>query len=62
MIENNIRDGISSLMGDGYVKSDDNKKISYIDAINLYGCSMSQPSPFDEIEMWHGHPDFCMKK
>ena len=23
---------------------------------------MSQPLPFDEIEMWHGHPDLYMNK
>ena len=37
LIENKIRGGISSVMGDGYVKSSDNKKILYIDATNLYG-------------------------
>ena len=57
LIENNILGGISSVMGDRYVKSDDNKKITYMDATNLYGHSMSQFLPYDEIEMWHGHPD-----
>ena len=57
LIENNIRGGISSVMGDRYVKSDENKKIQYIDATNLYGFSMSQFLPYDEIEMWHGSPD-----
>ena len=33
-----------------------------MDATNLYGHSMSQPLPFDEIEMWHGHPDLYMNK
>ena len=56
-IENNIRGGISSVMGDRYVKSDENKKISYMDATNLYGNSMSQILPYDEVEMWHGDPD-----
>ena len=50
LLENNIRGGISSVMGDRYVKSSDNKKILYIDASNLYGHSMSQPLPFDEIK------------
>ena len=50
LLENNIRGGISSVMGDRYIKSDDNKKILYIDAINLYGHSMSQPIPFDELK------------
>ena len=57
LIENNIRGGISSVMGDKYVKSDENKKILYVDATNIYGHSMSQMLPYDEIEMWHGHPD-----
>ena len=50
-LENNIRGGISSVMGDRYVKSNENKKILYVDANNLYGHSLSQPLPYDEIEM-----------
>ena len=42
LIENNIRGDISNIMGDRYVKSDENKKILYGDANNLYGHSMSQ--------------------
>ena len=49
-LENNIRGGISSVMGDRYIHSDENKKILYIDANNLYGHSMSEPLPFDEIK------------
>ena len=60
-LENNIGGGISSVMGDRYVKSDENKKIKYMDATNLYGHSMSQILPHDEIEMWHSHPDLYMK-
>ena len=59
-LENNIRGGISSVMDDRYVKSDESKKIIYMDATNLYGHSMSQPLPYDEIEMWHGDPDLYM--
>ena len=44
-LENNIRGGISSVMGDRYVKSDKKKKILYIGATKLYGHSMSQPLP-----------------
>ena len=33
-----------------------------MDATELHGHSMSQPLPYDEIEMWHGHPDLFMKK
>ena len=57
LIENNIRGGISSVMGDRYVKSDEDNSILYIDATNLYGHSMSQMLPYDEIKIWHGHPD-----
>ena len=47
-------------MGDRYGKSDENEKVKYMDTINLYGQSMSQPLPYDKIEMWHGHPDLYM--
>ena len=50
LLENNIRGGISSIMGDRYIKSDENKKILYIDANNLYGHSMSESLPYDEIK------------
>ena len=50
LLENNIRGGISGVMGDRYIKSDDNKKILDIDANNLYGDSMSQSLPYDEIK------------
>ena len=50
LIENNIRGDISSIMGDRYVKSDENTKILYGDANNLYGHSMSQSLPYDEIK------------
>ena len=59
-LENNLRGGISSVMGDRYVKSDENKKIIYMDSTDLYGHSMSQRLPYDENEMWHGHPDLYM--
>ena len=37
-------------MGDRYAKSDENRKISKIDANNLYGRSMSQLLSNDEIK------------
>ena len=49
LIENNIRGGISSVMCDRYVISDENKKILYVDAIDLYGHSMSETLPYVEI-------------
>ena len=62
LVENNIRGGNSSVMGGRYVKSDDDKKIFYMDATSFYGHSMSQLLPYDEIELWHGHPDLYMDK
>ena len=50
LLEKNIRGGISSVMGDRYVKSNENKKILYKDANNLYGWAMSEYLPYDEIE------------
>ena len=49
-LQNNIRDGLSSVMGDRYKKSDDIKKILYIDANNFFGYSMSQPLPYVKIK------------
>ena len=49
-------------MGDRYVKSDDNKNLIFMDATNFYGNSMISPLPYDEDEMWHGHPDLYMNK
>ena len=50
LIENGLRGGISGIMGDRYVKSDDNNNIVYVDAKNLCGFGMSQPLPYDEIK------------
>ena len=59
LIENNIRGGISSVMGDRYVKSDEDNSILYIDATNLYGHSMSQFLPYDEIKF---EKDICLEE
>ena len=37
-------------MSDRYVQSDDNTKILFVDANNLYGWGMSDYLPYDEIE------------
>ena len=50
LLENNIRGSINSVMTNRYDKSDDNKKMLYIDANNLYGHSVSQMLPYDEIK------------
>ena len=44
---NSIKGGLSSVMGDRYVVSDDNKKILYMDSNKLYGHSVSQVLPYD---------------
>ena len=61
-LQNNIRGGISSVMADRSLKSDENKKILYMESTNFYGHSMSQPLPCDGIEMWHGQADLYMNK
>ena len=50
LLENNIRGGISSVMGDQFVESNENKQILYIDANNLNGWEMSQYLPTSEFE------------
>ena len=50
LLENSIGGGISSVMCDRYVMSDENKKILYNEANNLNGPSISQPLPFEEIK------------
>ena len=54
-LENNMRGCTGSVMGDRYVKSDENKKRRYINATNFYGHSMCQPLPYDEIESENEH-------
>ena len=56
LLENSIRGGISIVMGDRHVQStsdvefDENTKLLYIDANNLFGWAMSQPHPTGEFE------------
>ena len=59
MIENNLRGSISSVVGERYVKSADTKNILYQDCTDLYGYSMSQSLPYDEIKF---EKDFSMIK
>ena len=42
LLENIIRGGISSVMGPRYIESNENTKLLYVDANNLYGWAMSQ--------------------
>ena len=46
-------------MGDRYVKSDEDNKIINADATNLYGHSMSQFLPYDEIKF---EKDICLEE
>ena len=58
LLENNIRGGISSVMGDRHIESNENKQILYIDANNLYGWAMSQYLPIGEFEKLNFPPDY----
>ena len=57
LLENNIRGGISSVMGDRYIQSDETKKILYTGDTNLYGHLMSEMLPYDEIKF---EKDICL--
>ena len=50
LLENNIRGGISSVMGPRFIESNENTKLLYIDANNLYGCAMSQYLPSGDFK------------
>ena len=50
LLENNIRGGVSRVLGCRYVETDENKKTIYADANKLHGHSISQPLPYDEIK------------
>ena len=56
-IENNLRGGISRVMGDRHVVSDVNEQILYIDANNLYGWAMSQYLPTSELQKLPFNPN-----
>ena len=50
-LENNIRGGISCIMDDRDVQSDENKEILYVDANSLDGWAKSEYFPYDEIQL-----------
>ena len=50
LLENNIRGGISSVMGPRFSESDENTKLLYIDAKILYGWAMSQYLPTGDFK------------
>ena len=66
--ENIIRGGIGSVVGNRFVKSDENRRKICIDEKNLYGWAMSESLLYKEIEKdrnSHGKGDlprnFCTK-
>ena len=46
-------------MDNRYIKSDENKKVLYIDSNNLYGRSMSELLSYDEIKF---EKDICLEE
>ena len=50
LLENKIKGGISSVMGDRYVQSTDNEKILNVEAFKLYRWAMSEYLPYDEVK------------
>ena len=50
--ETAIRGGISGVMGTRYVKADENHKLLYIDANNLYGWAMMESLPYKDFRMY----------
>ena len=50
LLENNIRGGLSTVLGDRYIESSVGKPILYIDADSLYGGAMSQYLTTGEFE------------
>ena len=58
LLENNIRGGISSVMGPRYIESDTNTKLLYIDANNLYGWAMSQYLPTGDFKRMRSFAKF----
>ena len=50
LLDNNIRKGISSVMGPRFIESNENTKLLYIDANNLYGWAMRKYLPTGDFE------------
>ena len=59
LLENNIRGGISSVMGPRFIESNENTKLLYIDANNLYGWAMSQYLPTGDFEKMQSYLRSC---
>ena len=59
LLENNIRGRISSVMGPRYIESNENTKLLYIDANNLYGWAMSQYLPTGDFKKMRSFANLC---
>ena len=59
LLENNIRGGISSVMGPRFIESNENTKLLYIDANNLYGWAMSQYLPTGDFKKMRSFAQNC---
>ena len=59
LLENNIRGGISSVMGPRFIESNENTKLLYIDANNLYGWAMSQYLPTGDFKKMRSLAQNC---
>ena len=58
--EEAIRGGISGIMGTRYAKADDNHKLLYVDANNLYGWAMMECMPYEDFQIYE--PDHEITK
>ena len=59
LLENNIRGAISSVMGPRYFESNENTKLLYIDANNLYGWAMSQYPHTGDFKKMRSFANLC---
>ena len=59
LLENNIRGAISSVMGPRYFELNENTKLLYIDANNLYGWAMSQYPPTGDFKKMRSFANLC---
>ena len=59
LLENKIRGGISSVMGPRFIESNENTKLLYIDANNLYGWAMSQYLPTGDFKKMRSFAQNC---
>ena len=49
--EKTIRGGVSGVMGERYFKANEEYKLLYVDANNLYGWAMMEPQPHSQFKV-----------